>query len=82
MPNDNDDINVWGHLQLSPTSLSRYSEQQVEPPEFQRLLEEETGEEEDGNDMQHIPHDPPAARAFLIRSLALFCACSLSVGSH
>ena len=79
-----DDDEVWAHtqLQLSTTSLSYNSDQQEDNPETQRLLVEGNN---DGNGMPPVGQEGgrlPAARAFLIRALALLCACSLSVGSH
>lgn len=69
--------NVWGHD--NPPKLSEPVDEHA--AETQRLLEEEW-------EPQHTVDDPgvqiplPVARAFMIRALALLCACSLSVGSH
>jgi len=80
MPNGED--NDWHtELQLSTASSSYNYEQEPNNPEFLRLL----AEEEDGSEMPHVELDgrhPPAIRMFLIRALALLCACSLSIGSH
>jgi hypothetical protein len=76
-----DEDNDWHtELQLS-TASSSYNYEQENNPESLRLLVEE----EDGNEMPQVELDgrhPPARRMFLIRTLALLCACSLSIGSH
>ena len=81
MSNDNDD--VLGRTQLSVTSLSHDSEQQETHSEPQILLAEDY--EESWDEILLIERDPrrlPTTRALFIRTLALLCACSLSIGSH
>jgi len=79
MPNGDD--NDWHtELRLS-TASSSYNCEQENNPESLRLL----AEEGDENEMPQVELDGrhyPAARMFLIRTLALLCACSLSIGSH
>jgi hypothetical protein len=82
MPNDDNEVLGRTEHHLSTTSLSYHSEQ-PENTEYQRLLAE--GEEEGGNEMLRIEQDRgrlPTTRTLLIRTLALLCACSLSIGSH
>lgn len=83
-----DQVNIWRHheLELSTSSLARHSgHQQSEGiPEAQSLLHEaDEGEETDyPQEEAGRQKSLPVARAFIIRALALLCACSLSVGSH
>ncbi len=45
--------------------------------------EEDPLDERVAEELLHAEYDRPTpARAYLIRSLALLCACSLSIGSH
>ena len=74
MPDDN---NNWHpEHSLSTTSL----EQQEDYTESQGLL----GEDEGVANFQLVEQDPRlvSSQVYLIRGLALLCACSLSIGSH
>ncbi|KAF7969337.1 hypothetical protein HWV62_27661 [Athelia sp. TMB] len=80
---DSEDIyeNVWRTTgkgdrdvlaQAPPENIEEHA------PESQSLLRGES----DARHQNGQGPRPPAARTFLIRALALLCACSLSVGSH
>lgn len=84
MSASDDDNNSLRHhgLELSTTSLSHHPEHEG-IPETQGLLSEEDEEEPQGIPAEyHRAQHLPPAREFLIRALALLCACSLSIGSH
>ena len=84
MPYDDDDRTLERpELQPSPMSSPYDSELLENNSEFQRLIAE--SEDDSGYGMPRVEEDHrcvPTTRALLIRTLALLCACSLSVGSH
>lgn len=78
------EANPW--RPTTPSTRCEHDDQQLEGtnPEAQGLLDREDQWDElqyPGDDAG--PQMPlPAGRVFLMRVLALLCACSLSVGSH
>jgi hypothetical protein len=84
MPYDDvDDALERPELQPSAMSSPYDSELLENNPEFQRLIAER--EDDSVYGMPRVEEDHrcvTTTRALLIRTLALLCACSLSVGSH
>jgi len=83
MPYDDADGLERPELQSSAMSSPYDSELLENNPEFQRLIAET--EDDSGYGMPRVEEDhrcAPTTRALLIRTLALLCACSLSLGSH
>lgn len=74
--------NVWG---TSGKPVDRDTQAQVSLPENDEDISESQAflnREEDTGRHGGLGLRPSSTRTFLIRSLALLCACSLSVGSH
>lgn len=82
---DDDETNLW--IPITPSTRQddhHDADQQDTNPEVQRLLHrEEQWVESQYAQEEADPQMPiPTGRVFLMRVLALLCACSLSVGSH
>lgn len=82
------DPNLWrqsdSELTTGPSARDSHPEQQDDDAETQALLdrEEQWGELVYAQEESDVQRPLLGQRAFLIRGLALLCACSLSIGSH